>query len=129
MAGKTSWLLLAAVTLAGAAFFVVAGRIWSEGRELRDEGVTVKAVVLSKSGNESGDYRARVAFVDTDSPREVEITMNDRSWRDVKNGERIDVSYIPGRPETAEMGALLGHHILGWFAAFFAVVGGGMAAM
>jgi hypothetical protein len=128
MAGKTSWLLLAIVTLVGAAVFYGAGHFWNAGRELREEGVTTQATVLMKSSTGSGDYRARIAFTDAAYPREVEIELSDRAWNSTSKGEKLDVSYIPGRPETTEEGPIVGHQLLGWFAAFFALAGGGMAA-
>jgi hypothetical protein len=125
-------LLTCAPIAAGLLFFFGALYFWRSGREIREHGVTGQATIVKKLRKGGGleNYYAVIAFTDLQGrPQSVEINVHSRSWHGLHEGGSEGITYLPGRPETAEMTPLWAKHLFGGVFLFFAAVGGLMAVI
>ena len=124
-------LLLACVGIAVGTLFCLGGLyLWRGGRQMRNEGITVEATISKKFRKGSGleNYYAVFQFTDEQGKRQsIELKVHSRAWRSMDEGGTEQITYLPGRPETADYGPRWGKQILGWVFLFFSFVGGGMA--
>ena len=123
-------LLACAPVVAGLLFCFGALYFWRGGREMRERGASAQATVVKKLRKGGGleNYYAVIAFTDIQGrPQSVEINVHSRTWHGLREGGSKEITYIPGRPETAEMSPRWAKHLFGGVFLFFAAVGGLMA--
>ena len=113
-------MIVGALILAGALYY------WRLGREFRDQGVTTQATVVEKRRDRSANVFL-MKFSDlNEKPWTVEIRAPAPRSSGIEKGSTWPVTYIPARPEKAEMGRKWGAYIQGWLALLVAAFGGGM---
>lgn len=104
------------IGIGGVAFgilFLFLGRaLWAGGRELRRQGTSTHADVVRKwrkaddaswGGMENCYIQCRYTNA-TGSLEEIELKVQSRAWRQISEGGRVWLSYIPGRPQSVVLG-------------------------
>jgi len=113
-------IVVGALILTGSLYY------WRSGREFREKGVTAQATVVSKHRTRTGNNIV-VRFADLNGePRTVEISARSTRGGMISEGSTFPVTFIPGHPESAELGHKWGAHIAGWLSLLVATFGGGM---
>ncbi len=115
----------------GALILFGALHYWRRGRELRKDGVTTQATVVSKRRFRYwGVFHGSIYLVKyadlNGNPQTVEIRTRSRSAGMISEGSNFPITYIPAHPEKAELGLKWGKYIEGWLALLVAAFGGGM---
>jgi hypothetical protein len=123
----TKALLLSCLPIVvGALISVGALYYWRLGRDLRNLGVTTKATVVAKHR-----YGRKIVFALrftdlTGYLRTVEISVPTTRGSSFSEGNVVNITYVPARPEKAAWGLKWGAYIEGWLALIFAAFGIGM---
>ncbi len=107
----------------GTGFFFVGRYLWREGRELRREGVGVRATILQKINKGGWDGNGlRCAFRDAAGAHEVELTVSSKLWHQIRENGTVPLTLLPGQLETVRVGSPFGWKLRG-------VIGLGMMAV
>lgn len=120
-------LIAFAPIIVGALIAVGAGYYWRLGRELRTNGVTTNATVISKRATTGtmGDYiEFTLRFLDnTGNPRVA--TVKERKLRAgmTREGMSMAVTYLPSRPDIVEIGYRWGKKLQAWVIVLFGLGG------
>jgi hypothetical protein len=121
-----SILIPLAAMIVGAAFCAVLLYFWRSGRELRSKGVTTQGVVSKKFRKGGGleNFYALVSFIDLSGRSHVvEMKVASRVWRGWREGETVDITYLPSQPEKAEQGPKWGRKLIAGALLFMAAIG------
>jgi hypothetical protein len=125
-AGTKALLFSCAPIVVGALILFAALYYWRRGRELRDQGGTTQATVVTKRRHRFGNAFV-LKFADLNgTPRTVEISVRSTRGGMISEGSTFPITYIPAHPEKASMGLKWGVYIEGWLALLAAAFGGGM---
>ncbi|GAB2559684.1 hypothetical protein [Spirosoma areae] len=105
----------------GAILIFIGWYLWYEGRDLRNSGLTVTAIVLKKFRKEDQcllgrleNYYARCAFQDTTGlPHEVDVYMQSKLWYQVSEGNTTQLTYVPDELDETQPGSRFGWQVRG----------------
>lgn len=106
----------------GLLFIFLGWKLWSNGRELRSSGITVSATIKQKFRNAKDqswggleNYYLRCTFQDASgNAEEMEVKVPSKLWRQLREGQNFDITYLPGQIESAEAGPRWGWQVRGF---------------
>lgn len=105
----------------GALFVGVGWFLWQNGRDLRTQGVTVRAVIRQKVRTPGlGNNALRCAF----DAHEVDVAVPSKLWHQLREGRAVPLTHLPGRPETARYGSRLAWRVRGGIGLGMMALGG-----
>jgi hypothetical protein len=111
--------------LIGTIFLLLGWWLRQDPHELRNRGVTVKATILKKIRKADDqawggleNYYIQCQFADAEGkPREVEIKVQSKAWRMLKEGGVVSLTWLPGDISSISYGSKLSLRIkagVGW---------------
>src|SRR5688572_16738761 len=111
--------------LIGTIFLLLGWWLRQDPNDLRQRGVTVKATILKKfrkAGDQSWggleNYYLQCQFVEAEGkPRDVEIKVQSKAWRMLKEGGVVSLTWLPGNLASIRYGSKLSLQIkagVGW---------------
>ncbi len=107
--------------LFGCLFLFLGWRLWSNGRDLRSDGISTNATITKKfrkaeDGSWGGleNYYVRCTFTDTSGQaHESDVKVPSKLWRQLREGGTLAITHLPGNMETMQAGPRWGWQVRG----------------
>lgn len=105
----------------GVLFLFLGWRLWSNGRELRSNGISTGATISKKfrkaedrSWGGLENFYVRCVFQDENrQAHETEVKVPSKLWRQLREGGTLTITYLPERIETVQAGPRWGWQVRG----------------